>query len=164
MRVPRAGARAGDHHPVPARAVRLREIQDVQVLGREPRGPDAALDDDHRADGGGGVRCSRRRVLSQRGRLLPPPRSDVEDVDVGGRPGEADSCFFLSVEVKVVVVVVGEGNEKERQEKTRSLLLVPYLIQQLQQRGKVLEMPGVLRHLSPCPRGQWRHLFFFDFG
>ncbi len=66
-------------------------MADVEVLGGETCGTDPALDDDHRADGSGGVSRSWGRVLSERSGLLPSAGADVEDVDVGGGPGEADS-------------------------------------------------------------------------
>jgi len=77
---------------VPARPPCVREVEHVQVLGRQARGADAALHHDHVSDGGGGVRGARRRRLAGGLHARPRARAHVEDVDVVGGAGEADAC------------------------------------------------------------------------
>eukprot|EP00982_Pelagococcus_subviridis_P007392 30599-Pelagococcus_subviridis.AAC.2 len=87
VRVSLSRAWTADDDAVPPR--RALQVEDVEVLRREPRGADAALDDDHVADRRRGVRRARGRALARGFDLGPNPGSHVEGVHVGRRAGEA---------------------------------------------------------------------------
>lgn len=63
----------------------------MQVLRGQPRGADAALDDDHVAHGRRSVRGARARRLAQRHHLLPLAGAHVHDVHIVGGAGQADA-------------------------------------------------------------------------
>ena len=86
MRVALSGPGTADDDAVPSR--RALEVEHVEVLGGEAGGTDAALDHDHVAHGGGGVRRAGARTLARRVDFAPNAASDVEAMHVGGGAGE----------------------------------------------------------------------------
>ena len=86
MSVALSGPGTADDDAVPSR--RALEVEHAEVLGGEAGGTDAALDHDHVAHGGGGVRRAGARTLARRVDFAPNAASDVEAMHVGGGAGE----------------------------------------------------------------------------
>lgn len=91
VRVARRGPRARHHHAVPPRPLKVGEVQDVQVLGGQARGADAALHHHHVAHSRGGVRGARGGRVALRHHLFPGARPHVQQVHVVGGARQADA-------------------------------------------------------------------------
>mmetsp|Transcript_13122 Transcript_13122/g.41514 ORF Transcript_13122/g.41514 Transcript_13122/m.41514 type:complete len:321 (-) Transcript_13122:28-990(-) len=88
-----AGPWAGalDEHPVPARVLRIGEVEHVEVVRGKARWADASLDNDHASNRGGRVRGAWGWSLASRVELNPRARLHIEAVHVRGGTGQPDS-------------------------------------------------------------------------